>query len=304
MIKVDNLVKKFGSFIAVNNISFEIKKGEIFGLLGANGAGKTTTIRMLCGLLSPSSGKIVINGNDVTKNSEKIKELIGYMSQKFALYSDLTIYENLIFYGGIYNLPKKQINERIDYLLSWLGIREYKDFFINQLPQGIRQKVALSVAIIHNPYVIFLDEPTSGVDPITRRLFWDIIYQLKEEGKTILVTTHFMDEAEFCNNLVLIKSGKIIAMGSPEQIKKIKNNGRMYLIKVDKVFDILHLLKEKLPDSDVFLKGKSLHIAYDLPLDDMKNFLKELGINFYFIKEMKPTLEDIFLSLSKGEKSF
>ncbi len=219
-IKAEKLTKKFGKFIAVNEITFDVKKGEIFGFLGANGAGKSTAMRMLCGLLKPTSGIATVAGFDVYKETEKIKRRIGYMSQKFSLYDDLTIIENIQFYGGIYGLSKKQIIEKSNILIDKLKLGDIKNELIASLPLGWKQKLAFSVAIIHEPEIVFLDEPTGGVDPITRRQFWELIYETAARGITVFVTTHYMDEAEYCNRISIMTAGVIEAMGSPSELKK------------------------------------------------------------------------------------
>lgn len=221
LIKVNNLTKKFGRFTAVDNLSFEVEKGEIFGFLGANGAGKTTVIKILCGILSPSSGDVSVDGFDVYSQTEKIKKNIGYMSQNFSLYEDLSVYENFRFFGGIYGLPRKEIKKRTDYFLKTLGLQDKKDSVISSLPLGWKQKIAFSVAQIHNPKIIFLDEPTSGVDPVTRRQFWDMIYKTAHSGITVFVTTHYMDEAEYCDRISIMDNGKIKAIDTPENLKKL-----------------------------------------------------------------------------------
>lgn len=219
-VEAENLTRQFGSFKAVNSISFKVKKGEIFGFLGANGAGKTTTIRMLCGLLLPSSGKAHVNGLDIFKEYEQIKQHIGYMSQKFSLYDDLTVKENIEFYGGIYGLTRDKINQRTDELLDYLGLHDQADSLAVSLPVGWKQRLALSTALLHDPPIIFLDEPTSGVDPVSRRNFWLLIYELIEKGKTVFVTTHFMDEAEYCHRISIMKDGAIEAIGEPAKLKE------------------------------------------------------------------------------------
>lgn len=223
-IKAENLTKKFGNFIAVNEITFDVEKGEIFGFLGANGAGKSTAMRMLCGLLKPTSGFATVAGFDVYKETEKIKRRIGYMSQKFSLYDDLTIIENIQFYGGIYGLSKKQIIEKSNVLIEKLKLGDIKNELIASLPLGWKQKLAFSVAIIHEPEIVFLDEPTGGVDPITRRQFWELIYETAARGITVFVTTHYMDEAEYCNRISIMTTGVIEAMGSPGELKKKYNS--------------------------------------------------------------------------------
>ena len=219
-ITVNNLTKKFGDFTAVDNISFDVSRGEIFGFLGANGAGKTTAMRMLCGLLTPTSGKAMVAGFDVYKQTENIKRNIGYMSQKFSLYEDLTIKENIRFYAGIYGKKSKFIKEKTETLLRQLHLEHEANKLVGSLPLGWKQKLAFSVAIFHEPDIVFLDEPTGGVDPVTRREFWGMIYQAAETGITIFVTTHYMDEAEYCNRVSIMVDGRIEALDTPLQLKK------------------------------------------------------------------------------------
>lgn len=219
-VEVDKLTKKFGDFAAVNQISFKVSKGEIFGFLGANGAGKTTAIRMLCGLLLPTSGNASVAGFDVYTEYEKIKMNIGYMSQKFSLYEDLTVLENIEFYGGVYGLSRKQIKEKTEQLLEYLNLWDQADQLTASLPLGWKQRMALSTALLHDPDIIFLDEPTSGVDPVSRRNFWLLIYELAEQGKTVFVTTHFMDEAEYCNRLSIMQDGVIVEIDAPQKLKE------------------------------------------------------------------------------------
>lgn len=219
IIIVEDLVKKFGSFVANDHLNFEVNKGEIFGFLGANGAGKTTAIRILCGLSYPTSGKINIDGMDVYTERERIKRRIGYMSQKFSLYDDLTIAENIRFYAGIYGLPKKLIRERTNELLHRLGLSEVRDRLIRDIPLGWKQKLAFSVAVFHRPSIVFLDEPTGGVDPVTRRQFWELIYESAAEGITVFITTHYMDEAEYCDRISIMVEGRIEALDTPSGLK-------------------------------------------------------------------------------------
>lgn len=226
-ISVKNLVKKFGDFIANDNLTFDVYKGEIFGFLGANGAGKTTTLKILCGLSKPTSGKINVAGFDVYKETNKIKNNIGYMSQKFSLYEDLTVYENIRFYGGIYGLKLKDICKRTDELIQKLDLTNVRNELLSSIPLGWKQKLAFSVAIFHHPKIVFLDEPTGGVDPVTRREFWDMIYDAAEEGITIMVTTHYMDEAEYCNRVCIMVDGRIEAIGTPSELIKNQNAKNM-----------------------------------------------------------------------------
>jgi ABC-2 type transport system ATP-binding protein len=220
VIKVKDLVKKFGSFVANDHLNFEVYKGEIFGFLGANGAGKTTAMRILCGLSTPTSGEITVGGFDVYKQTEQIKRNIGYMSQKFSLYEDMTVSENIRFYGGIYSIPVKVRKQKEQVLLKKLQLENERDKLIASLPLGWKQKLAFSIALLHDPQIVFLDEPTGGVDPVTRRQFWDFIYEAAAEGKTIFVTTHYMDEAEYCDRISIMVDGRIAALDTPENLKK------------------------------------------------------------------------------------
>jgi ABC-2 type transport system ATP-binding protein len=231
VIQTDKLTKRFGDFIAVNEITFQVHKGEIFGFLGANGAGKTTAMRMLIGLSKPTSGSAAVAGFDVYKQTENIKKNIGYMSQKFSLYEDLTVLENISFYGGVYGLSDQQIKIKRDELISQLGLQNEAKKLVGALPLGWKQKLSFSVALLHEPKIVFLDEPTGGVDPVTRRQFWDLIYNASDKGITIFVTTHYMDEAEYCNRISIMVDGKIKALDSPQNLQKQFNASSM-----DKVF--------------------------------------------------------------------
>lgn len=219
MIKTDKLTKRFGDFIATNEISFEVEKGEIFGFLGANGAGKTTAMRMLCGLSTPSSGTATIAGFDVYKQTEQIKQNIGYMSQKFSLYEDLTVTENIRFFGGIYGLSNQQLKTKSQQLIHDLGLEKEAKKLVGSLPLGWKQKLSFSIAVLHEPKIVFLDEPTGGVDPITRRQFWNLIYDAADRGVTVFVTTHYMDEAEYCNRISIMVDGRIKALDTPRNLK-------------------------------------------------------------------------------------
>ena len=234
VIKVENLTKRFGNFTAVDNISFEVKRGEIFGFLGANGAGKTTAMRMLCGLSIPTEGKGTVAGYDIFKQPELIKKSIGYMSQKFSMYEDLKVWENLELFGGIYGMNDKVIKQKTDELMIKLNFEDERDKLVKSLPLGFKQKLAFSVSIFHQPQVVFLDEPTGGVDPITRRRFWEMIYDATAQGITVFVTTHYMDEAEYCDRVSIMVDGRIEALDSPENLKKQFNAKNM-----DEVFQQL-----------------------------------------------------------------
>lgn len=237
VIEVTGLTKRFGTFTAVDHISFSVGRGEIFGFLGANGAGKTTAMRMLCGLSVPTSGKARVAGFDVYRETEQIKRHIGYMSQKFSLYGDLKIWENIRLYGGIYGLTGKQLKAKTDELLCTLNLEKERNTLVDSLPLGWKQKLSFLVAIIHEPEVVFLDEPTGGVDPVTRRQFWELIYQAAERGITIFVTTHYMDEAEYCNRVSIMVDGKIEALDSPANLKSI--------YKAQNMNEVFHALARK-----------------------------------------------------------
>lgn len=227
VIVTDKLTKRFGQFVAASELTFQVEKGEIFGFLGANGAGKTTAMRMLCGLLKPSSGKATIAGYDVYTQTEKIKQRIGYMSQKFSLYDDLTVSENIRFYAGIYGMRTPQIKEKTSQLLKELQLEKEAKTLVSDLPLGWKQKLSFSVSIVHDPDIVFLDEPTGGVDPVTRRQFWDLIYHAADKGVTIFVTTHYMDEAEYCNRVSIMVDGVIAALDSPTRLKQQFGHGNM-----------------------------------------------------------------------------
>jgi ABC-2 type transport system ATP-binding protein len=227
VIEVRDMMKKFGDFVANDHLTFDVSEGEIFGFLGANGAGKTTALRILCGLSLPTSGEIRVAGYNIYTDRDKIKKSIGYMSQKFSLYEDLKVYENIRFYAGIYGLRRKYIKERTEQLLETLGLQDVRNKLITELPLGWRQKLAFSVAIFHQPSIVFLDEPTGGVDPVTRRQFWDLIYQASHDGITVFVTTHYMDEAEYCDRVSIMDAGKIEAIDSPGGLKSTYNAKNM-----------------------------------------------------------------------------
>ena len=231
VIKVENLTKRFGDFFAVNNITFEVEKGEIFGFLGANGAGKTTAMRMLCGLSQPTSGSGTVAGYDISRQSEEVKKHIGYMSQKFALYEDLKVWENMRLYAGIYGVPRREIPETINKMLVSLGFTSEKNTLVKELPLGWKQKLAFSVSIIHRPEIVFLDEPTGGVDPAARRQFWELIYKAAADGITVFVTTHYMDEAEYCNRVSIMVDGRIDALNTPASLKQ-----QFSAVSMDEVF--------------------------------------------------------------------
>jgi len=299
-IVVRNLTKVFGVFKAVEGISFEVNKGEIFGFLGPNGAGKSTTIRMLNGLLLPTRGEGSVAGYDIILEQEQIRQHLGYMSQRFSLYGDLTVAENLTFFGGVYGLAPAKVKERSQEVLSLVGLLDRQKELTGLLPLGLKQRLALASAILHEPPILFLDEATSGVDPISRRTFWDMIYHMAEQGVTILVTTHYMDEAEFCDRLVLISQGRLIAQGTPRELKEAVPE-QIIAVYPDRLDDALEVIK-KLPDiAEAAVFGTGLHVA-TLKADQTEAALKEaLGAQHIAIQSMgrvPPSLEDAFISLT------
>jgi len=300
-VSVENLTKKFGDFTAVDHISFGVNRGEIFGLLGPNGAGKSTTIKMLCGLLPPSFGRGHVSGYDIVKQQDAIKSVIGYMSQKFALYDDLTVVDNLEFFGSIYGLKGKKLNERVNMVLDMAEIGSHKKDGVNSLPIGIKQRLAIGAAILHDPPILFLDEPTSGVDPIMRRNFWELIYKFSGEGKTIFVTTHYMDEAEHCNRIALIIAGRIIALDTPDQLKKsIAYN--VYALKIDRFIEVFDLISGQNYIAEAAIFGSEIHIlcGIDFPIEKtLGEFLEKKGFQHFHIEKIVPSLEDVFVTYAR-----
>ncbi len=313
-VEIEGLVKTFGSFTAVDHISLQVKKGEIFGFLGPNGAGKSTTIRMLCGILAPSSGKGKVGGFDIFKQPEKIKEHIGYMSQKFSLYEDLTVQENLDFFAGIYRLPRRVNEERKKWALHMAGLSDRRESLTRNLAGGWKQRLALGCAILHEPSILFLDEPTSGVDPLSRRSFWDLIYEMAGREVTVFVTTHYMDEAEYCGRLALIDQGKIIALGTPAELKTNDMQEAVWELETDELDRALEFLKKGTggdpsrpgtrisPAKDVAVFGSTLHIAVGKEEDlsvSLPPLLASRGIAVGRLERIDPSLEDVFVSLVK-----
>lgn len=299
-IEVQNLTKKFGDFISVNSISFTVKKGEVFGFLGANGAGKSTTIRMLCGILKPTSGDAIVGGFSVMNQAEKVKLKIGYMSQKFSLYNDLTVEENINFFAGVYGIEKNILKERKNWILEIADLKGRENFLTASLPGGIKQRLALGTAVIHKPEIVFLDEPTSGVDPIARRNFWELINSLSEDGTTVVVTTHYLEEAEYCNNIILIDAGKLIAEGNPKELKSKYITSKILEVECERVVDAIEILSNQtfVEDSNIF--GNTIHLnVNDNYINEMqiKNILSEHSIKVFRISEVMPTLEDVFIHL-------
>ena len=298
---VESLVKRFGDFVAVDHIDIETRKGEVFGFLGPNGAGKSTTIRMLCGLLKPTSGRAVVAGYDVARQPEQVRQNIGYMSQKFSLYNDLKVIENLRLFAGLYSVPAKDLQARIEWALEMANLKGQENLITGTLPGGWKQRLALGCAVLHKPPILFLDEPTSGVDPITRHQFWDLIHQMASEGVTVFVTTHYMEEAEYCNRLALIFRGKIVALGTPSELKRNSMTGELLLIECQPLGAAVEALQQAPDVMDAAVFGNALHLvvrdaAAAIPV--IEKFLKGRGVTVSRIEKIRPTLEDVFVSLT------
>lgn len=299
-IVVDDLVKRFGSFTAINHVSFTVSRGEIMGFLGPNGAGKSTLIRMLCGLLRPTAGRALIAGLDVGREPEHVRQHIGYMSQKFSLYNDLSVIENLRFFGGIYRVTGAALGERINFAITMAGLAGREDALVSTLSGGWKQRLALGCAVLHQPPVLFLDEPTSGVDPNSRRRFWDLIYTLAEQGVTVLITTHYMDEAEYCNRIALISAGTLVALGSPSELKQHAVHGDLLLVDCDDPGTLLVALEKAPHVRDAAPFGSSLHLLVDQAATDLPQiqaYLAGKGLRWTHIEPIAPSLEDVFVQL-------
>jgi ABC-2 type transport system ATP-binding protein len=297
VISVQNLTRRFGDFVAVDHINFDVAKGEIVGYLGPNGSGKTTTIRMLLGLLIPSEGKATVLGYDVFKQSEEVRLRVGYMSQKFAIYDDLTTLENLTFYGGVYGITDKN---RILDTLELVGLKEHGNTLTKDLSTGWRQRLSLGIALVHQPKLLFLDEPTSGVDPTARRAFWDLIYQLAEEGVTILVTTHYMDEAEYCERVGVMRDGKLLAMDTPTNLKRSIITGDVWEVYAHPLEHGVEILSEVEGVERVGLAGDHLRvISSNVKKEALGKLLEGMGIKVEKIERGEATLEDVFLALAR-----
>jgi ABC-2 type transport system ATP-binding protein len=298
------LTKQFDSFMAVDRVSFTVRRGEIFGFLGPNGAGKTTTIRMLLGLIAPTNGRATVLGFDVVRQTAQVQQRIGYMSQRFSLYNDLTVAENLNFFGSAYGVRGARLATRKDYVLEMAGLQQREDELAGNLAGGWRQRLALGCAILHEPEMIFLDEPTAGVDPISRREFWDLLYNLSDEGRTIFVTTHYMDEAEHCHRLAFIQRGQIVALGSPEEIKAEKMRGQVMEIDCAAPEAAMGLLRETGLFDEVSLYGALIHVVAEgaeAHRAQVRAVLQEAGIKIRSIEIIAPSLEDVFIEAVKRE---
>jgi ABC-2 type transport system ATP-binding protein len=302
-IEIENLTKIFDKFTAVNNVGFKVKKGDVFGFLGPNGSGKTTVIRMIMGLISPTSGTGKVLGYDITTDNEKIRSHIGYMSQKFSLYDDLTVDENLDFYAGVYCVPKGKIDKKKKEILEMADLIGKENMITSNLSGGWKQRLALGCSIIHEPEILLLDEPTGGVDPIARRQFWDVIYDLSKKGVTVLVTTHYMDEAEHCNSIGFLYYGNILSLDTPNAMKEKIIDGDIVEIKVNNTLKSIELLKEKCNVRDASVYGAGIHVMTKpgVNLIELKEYLIQNHINVISIKKVRPTLEDVFIFLVEKE---
>jgi ABC-2 type transport system ATP-binding protein len=300
----DSLTKKFGAFTAVDRVSFSVERGEIFGFLGANGAGKSTTIRMLCGLLEPTAGTARVAGYDINTQTELVKKRIGYMSQRFSLYEDLTVEENIRFFGGVYGLGADMIATRKDWIVEMAGLKGREKSLTKELSGGWKQRLALGCAIVHKPDIVFLDEPTGGVDPVSRRNFWELINQLSTDGVTVLVTTHYLDEAEYCNSIILINAGRLIAEGSPKELKSAHITYAILEVETDNVVAAMTALEAEPWVLKTSLFGTLLHVGVADEADGRARIAAALsarGMTVDHIARISPSLEDVFLHLLESD---
>jgi len=303
-ITVEGLTKIFGSFVAVDDVSFEVEEGQIFGFLGANGAGKSTTIKMLCGLLSSTSGTARVGEYDINLQVEQIKRNIGYMSQKFSLYEDLTVEENINFFGGVYGLSDQQLKLRKEWAIEMAGLVGREGSLTRELAGGMKQRLALGCAILHQPRILFLDEPTGGVDPVSRRNFWDLINGLSSGGTTVFVTTHYLDEAEYCNTISLMHAGRIVASGSPGQLKKKWIKNPILEFRSGEIIRAMGIIQSQTWALETTIFGSSLHVSVtdiEAGRGNILRLMKEHGIAVENIRQVEPTLEDVFITLIEGQ---
>jgi ABC-2 type transport system ATP-binding protein len=303
-VETRDLVKAFGSFVAVDHVSLQVEKGEIFGFLGPNGAGKSTTIRILCGLLTPTTGSATVNGLDVATQPEEVRRSIGYMSQKFSLYDDLTVEENIDFFAGIYGVPHARRPERKAYVLEMANLAERRKALTHTLSGGWKQRLALGCAILHEPPVLFLDEPTSGVDPLARGAFWHLIHDLSQAGHTIFVSTHYMDEAEYCDRLALMYRGKVIALGAPAELKRSLTHHRLLSLETAEPLDTMRALEGV---GDVAVFGGGLHVMLsntdaNAGMAQIRERLASRGIAVRHLEEIEPSMEDVFVAMIEAEE--
>ncbi len=304
-VEVTDLTKRFGGFCAVDRVSFGVKRGEIFGFLGPNGAGKSTTIRILCGLLKPSSGRAVVGGIDVTIAPEEVRKNIGYMSQKFSLYDDLTVEENIDFFSGIYRVPHSLRRERKEYALRMAGLEDRDESLTRTLSGGLKQRLALGCAILHSPPVLFLDEPTSGVDPIARRAFWALIYELSDQGRTVFVSTHYMDEAEYCHRLALMYRGKIVALGAPGKLKETLQSHSLLNLESADPLESMRALEKQAGIVEVAVFGGGLHVTVLDPAQGEQHIRlvhAAKGIDIKRLEVIPPSMEDVFVACIENEE--
>ncbi len=302
---IENLVKRFGEFVAVDSLNLTVRKGEVFGFLGPNGAGKSTTIRMLCGLLTPTSGRASVAGFDVGREPEKVRQNIGYMSQKFSLYGDLTVMENLRLFAGLYSVPRELLQERMAWALEMSNLKGYENRLTSTLSGGWKQRLALGCAVLHRPPVVFLDEPTSGVDPVARRQFWDLIHEMASEGVTVFVTTHYMEEAEYCNRLALIFRGKMVALGTPSELKQNSMEGELLLVECEPLGVAVDALRGQPAVMDVAVFGNALHLVVadaEALMPQVRAVLAAKKIAVSKVEKIRPTLEDVFVSLTTARR--
>jgi ABC-2 type transport system ATP-binding protein len=303
---MEDLVKRFGDFVAVDRINLEIRKGEVFGFLGPNGAGKSTTIRMLCGLLTPTSGRAQVAGYDVSREPESVRQNIGYMSQTFSLYNDLKVIENIRLFAGLYSVPANRLRERIEWALGMANLKGQENLITATLPGGWKQRLALGCAVLHKPPVVFLDEPTSGVDPISRRQFWDLIHHMAEEGVTVFVTTHYMEEAEYCNRLALIFRGQIVALGTPSELKQKSMKGELLAVECEPLGSAVEVLQSAPDVIDAAVFGNALHLVVrdaTAAIPQVKKYLSDRSIMVGRVEKIHPSLEDVFVSLTTASGS-
>ncbi|MEX0602374.1 MAG: ABC transporter ATP-binding protein [Bacteroidota bacterium] len=304
VIHVEGLTKNFGSFTAVDRMTFSVGKGEIFGFLGPNGAGKSTTIRMLCGLLEPTAGRGMVGGFDVGDNPDAVKEVIGYMSQRFSLYDDLTVGQNIDFYGGVYGLDGDRLRRRKSWAIDMAGLAGKERVLTRTLPGGWKQRLALGCAILHEPPIVFLDEPTGGVDPVSRRNFWDLIYRLSDAGTTVFVTTHYLDEAEHCARIGLVYSGKLIALGSPTELKHSLDRYTIFDVESDRPVEAMEIIQGKPWTMETSIFGSSFHVSTmgaEGSEEAIRQTLGDRGFALHRVDRISPSLEDVFIHLIAEE---